>query len=516
MSTNKNSIHILRGTKTKPNVSSTILYDGQLYFDRGTKTLQVGDKSNSTIGNNNNYVTVKDSAIVESKLDTGSVTTAKIRDRAINDAKIADDAAIKGSKLADANNTSSPSGITTSKIEKGAITTDKICDKAVTTSELADGAVTPEKLDSTKEYTVKNITANGNVIIQTERDEVTWAGAGMQYTKNNNYGGEILVPDRSMNAPETFATEEEIKRQIESGEIVAKNAIYAYVDGYSQEQIEAQGTIDERLKRLGFKTGSLEILADSKGKKPYVNLNLIRKEGNIVAIYYSGEGGRVDLDSTNLRRHIIGKIPNEFWPSTAADNNITELSYISSALSLVKFNNEWYIQSVSGAEPGIVTYNLNQPHNPISDAPFISNIPEIIVPEGSKATTVTQSVIDDFNWDSIEDIPYVLIASNTYIDITYDKSNGSVDRNSYSNAVLHDTSSGKDADSLIIEVGTYRGYRANLRASWNKSTKTISYTLTKYKYSSSSSVETTEGIATVKPSVTQIRNLKISPLDIFV
>lgn len=79
MSTNKNSIHILRGTK--PGVNSTTLYDGQLYFDRGTKTLQVGDKSNSTIGNNNNYVTVKDGAIVESKLDTGSVTNAKIRDR---------------------------------------------------------------------------------------------------------------------------------------------------------------------------------------------------------------------------------------------------------------------------------------------------------------------------------------------------------------------------------------------------------------------------------------------------
>lgn len=513
MSTNKNSIHILRGTK--PGVNSTTLYDGQLYFDRGTKTLQVGDKSNSTIGNNNNYVTVKDGAIVESKLDTGSVTNAKIRDRAINDAKIADDAAIKGSKLADANNTSSPSGITTSKIENGAITTDKICDKAVTTSELADNAVTPEKLDSTKEYTVKKITVNGNVIIQTERDEVTWAGAGMQYTKNNNYGGEILVPDRSMDAPETFATEEEIKRQIESGEIVAKNATYAYVDGYSQAQIEAQGTIDERLKRLGFKTGSLEILADSKGRKPYVNLNLIRKEGNIVAIYYSGDAGKVDLDSTDLRRSIIGRIPNEFWPSTAVDNNITKLSYTSSAMSLVKFNNEWYLQSFSTIQSGILTYNLNQPHNPISDAPFISNIPEIIVPEGSDTTTVTQSVTDDFNWDSIENIPYILIADNTYINITYDKSNGSVDRNNSSNAILHDTSSGQDTSySIIIGVGAYTGYHADLQASWNKSTKTISYTLIKYK--PSSMIKTTEGIATVKPSVTQIRNLKISPLDIFV
>ena len=108
---------------------------------------------------------------------------------------------------------------------------------------IKDAAITPEKLDSTKEYSVKNITASGNVIIQTEHDEVTWAGVGMQYTKNRNYGGEILVPDRSMDAPETFATEEEIKRQIESGEIVAKQASYASSD-------TTLGTIGERLVSL--------------------------------------------------------------------------------------------------------------------------------------------------------------------------------------------------------------------------------------------------------------------------
>ena len=136
MSINKNSIHILRGTKTKPNVNSTILYDGQLYFDRGTKTLQVGDKSNSTIGNNNNYVTVKDGAI--------------------NDAKVASNAAIKGSKLADANNTSSPSGITTSKIENSAITTSKLANangntsnpSGITTDKIENGAITTSKIRS--------------------------------------------------------------------------------------------------------------------------------------------------------------------------------------------------------------------------------------------------------------------------------------------------------------------------------------------------------------------------------
>ena len=102
---------------------------------------------------------------------------------------------------------------------------------------IKDAAITPEKLDSTKEYSVKNITANGNVIIQTERDDVTWSGGGMQYTKNNNYGGEILVPDRSMSVPETFATEEEIKRQLENGEIVAKTASSLKGNSSSQNQL---------------------------------------------------------------------------------------------------------------------------------------------------------------------------------------------------------------------------------------------------------------------------------------
>lgn len=108
---------------------------------------------------------------------------------------------------------------------------------------IKDAAITPEKLDPTKEYTVKNITANGNVIIQFERDNVTWGGGGMQYTINGTYGGEMQVPDRSMSVPETFATEEEIKRQIESGEIVAKQASYASSD-------TTLGTIGERLVSL--------------------------------------------------------------------------------------------------------------------------------------------------------------------------------------------------------------------------------------------------------------------------
>lgn len=482
MSTNNKSIQILRGNKDNrlsDTLKQTVLEPGQPYFDKFNKTLQVGDGVNNL--NNAPYVTVKDGAI--------------------NDAKIADDAAIKGSKLADAsNNLDAPTGITTGKIENGAITT--------------------AKLDT--QYFVKNETVVFVAPVRVPLDKgIQWS---QQINPNQPWSSLFLksAPIKSLNTKKTLIlpyTDGTLatKEQIENGEIVAQTSQNATNATYAQYASEdtSKGTIEERLTSLGFKTGSLEILADSKGRKPYVDLNLIRKEGNIVAIYYSGEGGMVDLDSTNLGRHIIGRIPNEFWPSTTEDNNITQLSYTSQALSLVKFNSEWYLQSPAGARPAILTYNINQPHNPISDALFISNIPEIIVPEGSNATTVTQSVIDDFNWDSIEDIPYVLIADNTYINITYDKSNGSVDRNSYSNAVLHDTSSGQDTtSSFVIEIGAYTGYHANLEASWNKSTKTISYTLIKYK--PSSMIKTTEGIATVKPSVTQIRNLKISPLNIFV
>ena len=191
MSTNKNSIHILRGTK--PSVNSTTLYDGQLYFDRGTKTLQVGDKSNSTIGNNNNYVTVKDGAI--------------------NDAKVASDAAIKGSKLADASNDeSNRTGITTAKIENNAITTEKIADDAITGNKISETAsvyiqqlrvIKPD--ESTNPYdglvraergvTCGNWFVAGNDYIQSK-----YMPEYIYYHNVNNREGKLLFPKRSLAA----------------------------------------------------------------------------------------------------------------------------------------------------------------------------------------------------------------------------------------------------------------------------------------------------------------------------
>lgn len=191
MSTNKNSIHILRGTK--PSVNSTTLYDGQLYFDRGTKTLQVGDKSNSTIGNNNNYVTVKDGAI--------------------NDAKVASDAAIKGSKLADAsNNENNRTGITTAKIENNAITTEKIADDAITGNKISETASV--YIQQLKVIKPSESTNPYDGVVRAERGVTcgTWFVAGNDYIQSkympeyiyyhnvNNREGKLLFPKRTLDS----------------------------------------------------------------------------------------------------------------------------------------------------------------------------------------------------------------------------------------------------------------------------------------------------------------------------
>lgn len=191
MSTNKNSIHILRGTK--PSVNSTTLYDGQLYFDRGTKTLQVGDKSNSTIGNNNNYVTVKDGAI--------------------NDAKVASDAAIKGSKLANASNDeNNRTGITTAKIENNAITTEKIADDAITGNKISETASV--YIQQLKVIKPDESTNPYDGVVRAERGVTcgTWFVAGNNYIQSkympeyiyyhnvNNREGKLLFPKRTLDS----------------------------------------------------------------------------------------------------------------------------------------------------------------------------------------------------------------------------------------------------------------------------------------------------------------------------
>ena len=121
MPTNNKSIQILRGNKSSlsNDLKGTILKSGQPFFDKNAKTLQIGNGTDNL--DNAPYVTVKDGAI--------------------NDAKVANNAAIKGSKLADAsNNESNRTGITTAKIENSAITGSKIANESISDSKVAPDA----------------------------------------------------------------------------------------------------------------------------------------------------------------------------------------------------------------------------------------------------------------------------------------------------------------------------------------------------------------------------------------
>lgn len=121
MPTNNKSIQILRGNKSSlsNDLKGTILKSGQPFFDKNAKTLQIGNGTDNL--DNAPYVTVKDGAI--------------------NDAKVANNAAIKGSKLADASNDeSNRTGITTAKIEDSAITGSKIANESISDSKVAPDA----------------------------------------------------------------------------------------------------------------------------------------------------------------------------------------------------------------------------------------------------------------------------------------------------------------------------------------------------------------------------------------
>ena len=194
MPTNNKSIQILRGNKDNrlsDTLKQTVLEPGQPYFDKFNKTLQVGDGVNNL--NNAPYVTVKDGAI--------------------NDAKVASDAAIKGSKLANASNDeNNRTGITTAKIEDNAITTEKIADDAITGNKISETAsVYIQQLDIIKP---DGSTNPYDGLVRAERGVTcgTWLVAGNNYIQSkympeyiyyhnvNNREGKLLFPKRTLDS----------------------------------------------------------------------------------------------------------------------------------------------------------------------------------------------------------------------------------------------------------------------------------------------------------------------------
>ena len=238
MPTNNKSIQILRGNKSSlsNDLKRTILKSGQPFFDKNAKTLQIGNGTDNL--DNAPYVTVKDGAI--------------------NDAKVASNAAIKGSKLADASNDeSNRTGITTAKIENSAITGLKIANESIsdskvapdadingskfkdnsisgsklhdadgssgiTTAKIEDNAITGDKISETASVYIQQLrvikpsesTNPYDGLVRAERGVTcgAWFVAGNDYIQSkympeyiyyhnvNNREGKLLFPERSLAA----------------------------------------------------------------------------------------------------------------------------------------------------------------------------------------------------------------------------------------------------------------------------------------------------------------------------
>lgn len=376
----------------------------------------------------------------------------------------------------------------------------------ITASNIEDGAVSPTKLNLQSDYAVKTLTVHATDSLDEQFAKYT--NTGIEYAGINDSFNTLVYPTELPDTTGTVAT----KEQIENGDIIAKGARIAQ---YASEDT-SKGTIEERLTSLGFRTGSLEILADNSGRKPSVDLNLIRKEGNVVTIYYSGEKGRASLDSSSLRQDIVGKIPSEFWPSTASIQEITELSSVASNLSLLKFNNEWYLQSSSTTANinEIFAYNLKQESS--IDEIQLEYLPEISVPEGVDKTVVTRSLANATDWDLIENIPYVLDANSNNVVVSYDKDT-SQKHNAYSGTVpdsTYDTSAYTGSGFCLASAGSPAGYYVSLYVKWNKTNKTVTYILSKYNRIT----PTKEGVATAKLSAfaTNAKTLCLRGWHIFV
>ena len=114
-------------------------------------------------------------------------------------------------------------------------------------------------------------------------------------------GGEIIFI--SLELPIIPYTKD-IKESIENGEIKAKIATYASDD-------ILKGTIEERLTRLGFKSGVITFAGESYGSVEYKNTenNGIYRQGNYVFCRI-----KIENKPIKLQENIFGVIPETFRP----------------------------------------------------------------------------------------------------------------------------------------------------------------------------------------------------------
>lgn len=120
-----------------------------------TFTFSGGDISGSTSSNSGNYTitaSIRNEAVTEAKIADNAVTTNKIKNDAITNSKIADEA------------------VTTGKLANEAVTTNKIEDLNVTTSKIDNGAVTNDKIEN-ETIKVEKLGFNLNMTLSVTGDD---------------------------------------------------------------------------------------------------------------------------------------------------------------------------------------------------------------------------------------------------------------------------------------------------------------------------------------------------------
>ena len=140
---------------------------------------------------------VQTNGLASSVPDDGSITTAKLADDAVTDAKLANSInsaiAANTAKSTNATHTGDVTGSTSLTIANNAVTTAKINDQAVTTGKLANNAVDYGKLADGAVLTSK--IADGNVT-------AAKLASGVQTTINNNANDRVMTGSSGANTLE--------------------------------------------------------------------------------------------------------------------------------------------------------------------------------------------------------------------------------------------------------------------------------------------------------------------------
>ena len=143
----------------------------------------------------------------------------------------------------------------------------------------------------------------------------------------------------------------DIKESIENGKIKAKIATYASDD-------ILKGTIEERLTRLGFKSGVITFAGKSYGSVEYKNTenNGIYRQGNYVFC-------RIKIENKNikLQENIFGVIPETFRPKKETYFTICATDNSIYGGLLCRVDSSGYVAQIQsfGADTDWMIYGLN-------------------------------------------------------------------------------------------------------------------------------------------------------------